>query len=96
MSVCWMVLNSGSDVAESSPVSLPVEYPYAAVVLNLRLNDRRSFMVTSFLKTLRNEQGCLGEGLNKPAEESQGGGCCGWFLVTMDIAALLANLCLCF
>lgn len=39
MSVCWMVLNSGGDVAESSPVSVPVEYPYDAVMLNLRLND---------------------------------------------------------
>ena len=38
-SVCWMVLNSGGDVTESSPVSLPVEYPYDAVVLDLRLND---------------------------------------------------------
>ena len=39
MSVCWMVLNSGGDFAESSPVSLPVEYPYDAAMLNLRLND---------------------------------------------------------
>lgn len=89
-------LNSGSVVAESSPVSLPVEYSYDAVMLYLRLSDRRWFMVTSFLMMLRNKQGCLGEGLNTPAEESQGGGCCGWFLVTMDIATLLANLCLCF
>lgn len=34
-----MVLNSGGDVTESNPTSLPVEYPYDAVVLNLRLND---------------------------------------------------------
>ena len=34
-----MVLNSGGDVTESSPVSLPVEYLYDVVVLDLRLND---------------------------------------------------------
>ena len=39
MSVCWMVLNSRGDFAESSPISLPVEYPYDAAMLNLRLND---------------------------------------------------------
>lgn len=49
---------------------------------------RRAFMVTSFLMTLRNKQGYHEEGLDTPAEESQGGGYCGWFLVTMDTAVL--------
>ena len=48
-------------------------------------------MVTSFLTTLRNKQGYHGDRPDTPAEEGQGGECCGWFLVAMDIVTLLSN-----
>lgn len=42
-------------------------------------------MVASFVNDAQNRQCSRGEGLDTPLEEGQGGGCCRWFVVPMDI-----------
>lgn len=52
-------------------------------------------MVTSFVNDAQNRQCSRGEGLDTPLEEGQGGGCCRWFVVAMDIV-IAEQSCLCF